>query len=69
MAKQIPLSDIILDQEMLDACVQAVDHEELVKVVQDNLTAINQRTGQDNDPAYLAYLIEFVVKQVKEDAE
>lgn len=35
-------------------------------VIEPNMAAINAKLGQENDPAYLAYAVVYVLSQVKQ---
>ncbi len=35
------------------------------QIIEPHIDEINKKLGQDNDPAYLSYLVEFVVSQME----
>lgn len=62
--KNVTLADFLTDEQIQLAIRIGPDHARLLaEVVQPNMEQINRRLGQENDPSYMAYAIEYVLRQ------
>lgn len=64
---QIQLGELFSDSE-IKRCVEIVKtftmpHNQLLKFVTPLMARIDERTAQENDPKYFAYLLEGVIRQ------
>lgn len=74
--KMVSLGDFLTDEEIAQ-CIfvwglwqkninpQAKTYAEVIEqqIIAPNLERINKALGQENDPAYLAYMVEYVMSQ------
>ena len=67
MAKTITLPDILTDQELTlawrlyhSAADESFIRTMVKRIINPNIERINKATGQENDPKFLAYMIEYV---------
>jgi hypothetical protein len=58
--------DIFTPKMVADAKLCANTDEILEKVIAPNMSLINERTGQQNDPRFWAYAMEFTLMRLKE---
>ena len=73
MTKQVVITDFLTEDEIALALQLFNDpnrtkpYSEVVceQITRPNLSRINRALGQDNDPKYLAYMVEYVMTQVK----
>jgi hypothetical protein len=69
MNKKITLADFLTDEEInravhLYTTDKANFHKNCLKeIIQPRMARINRKLGQENDPDYLAYVVEFVIGQ------
>ena len=61
MTKHIKISDFLNSRQIRLA--QKLKHADLIyeQITLPNIKSINQKLGQENDPRYLAYAIEYAV--------
>lgn len=59
--KSVTLKDFLTPDEIEEARMLKHAREIKKKIVDPNLKRINAALGQQNDPMYLAYMIEYVV--------
>lgn len=69
MDRKITLPDFLDEQQLKQAETicreeQAPNRRLVNELIAPNLETINQKLGQENDARYLAYVIEFVMRQV-----
>lgn len=74
MFKETTQKTVSLDQFLTEAQIErcitifqndhASDLAKIIceKVIRPNIEAINQKLGQENDPMYLAYMVEYVLR-------
>jgi len=63
MNKQITLGDILTDREILLAAKLLKAKEIAEQIIKPNIERINKKLGQENDPMYLGYLVEYAVSR------
>lgn len=70
---QITITDFLTDKQ-INQCVQLYKNKDkytsfaasvCAKVIRPNIESINQKLGQENDPMYLAYMIEYILMRSK----
>jgi hypothetical protein len=73
MAKRITIGDFLTDGEITRA-MQLYKSDRanfhtvvLEQIIRPNMARINQALGQENDPDYLAYMVEWVFNNVYGD--
>jgi hypothetical protein len=59
--KKVTLNEILTPKQVAAAARCRTAREICDRVVAPNLQEINERLGQENDPMYLAYVIEFAL--------
>lgn len=58
--------DHFLTRSQIAECRKLKQAKEIAeRVIKPNLEAINAKLGQENDPMYLAYAVEYVLTQIK----
>lgn len=63
--KSIFLSQILTDEE-IKKCLSLTSVQEIAReVIIPNLERINAVTGQENDPMYIAYAVDYARQQVQ----
>jgi hypothetical protein len=70
--KMITARDILLNEQMLQQAIAIWERggraAEIAKeVIEPNLEAINRHLGQENNPKYLGYAVEYVFTQLGGD--
>ena len=67
MVKKRDISPMeVFTEKMLEDARACKNTEEIrVKVIEPNMAMINEKTGQENDPRYWAYAMEFTLNQIK----
>ena len=70
--RHVTLADFLTEEEIdLAAEMYAKDSSSgyadrvLKRIIQPNMARINRALGQENDPEYLAYCVEYVVSTVR----
>lgn len=63
--KTISLGDFLTDEEIklaVEICKtkESINQTLVRRIIQPNMDRINQALGQENDPNYLAYVVEFI---------
>ena len=62
--KVVTIGDLFT-REMIEASSQCKSTDEIKqKVIIPNMSAINKKTGQMNDPSYMAYLMEYALSKL-----
>lgn len=63
--KEISIGEVF-DEKLIEEALQCKTHNELLeKIVKPNMDMINAKTGQENDPKYWAYALEYAITQYK----
>jgi len=64
MVKQVGIVDFLTEEEIARAgeLGKAVDIER--EIIRPNIDRINAALGQENDPMYLAYAVEYVLSKI-----
>lgn len=63
MSRFISISDFLTDEEIKQA-IKLGDRTKIRdEIIAPNLERINQQLGQENDPDYLSFLVEYVLTQ------
>ena len=63
--KTITIGDLFT-KEMIQAASQCKNTDEIKqKVIIPNMRTINKATGQDNDPGYMTYLMEYALSRLE----
>ena len=61
--KTVKLGDILTDEEIQQA-IDLADRQAIeAQLVRPNMERINAALGQENDPTYMAFAIEYVLRQ------
>lgn len=64
MEKKITLGDFLTDDQ-INKAIKLNDVDSICdSIVKPNMTTINSRLGQENDPKYLAYMIKYVIDRL-----
>lgn len=64
--KEIRLGDIFSEEILEEALQYRHSHKDLLeKIIKPNMEMINRKTGQENDPAYWAYALEYALVEYK----
>jgi hypothetical protein len=61
--KQVAISDFLTDAEIEKAIKLKSQKAVREQIIEPNIERINQTLGQENDPAYLAYAVEYVLRR------
>lgn len=63
--REITVNQFLTDAEIAQAIALGNAADIDAQIITPNLARINAALGQENDARYLAYLVEFVISQVK----
>ena len=67
MTKTITIGELFTEHELKRAMARKNDHKFLKEeIVEPVIARINRVTGQDNDPTYWAYALEYALNQFPE---
>lgn len=66
MSKRVSIPDFLTKDEIKLARELKVAREIYSKITKPNIKRINKAIGQENDPMYLAYMIEYVISLSKD---
>jgi hypothetical protein len=69
--RNVTISDFLTDRQIEQAVAlhreyrgTSALHDLLVqKIIRPNMAAINRKLGQENDPSFLAYAVEYVINR------
>lgn len=68
MTKMVKLCDF-LTEEQIEKATQLRTHKEIrEEIIEPNIAEINRKLGQENDPTYLAFMVEYVVSMASKFA-
>lgn len=71
MTKMMRITDFLSQRQIVEAARLLEAHktqaarEICEKIIRPNLKSINKKLGQENDPMYLAYAVEYVLTESK----
>lgn len=63
--KQVSIGEFLTDAQIKRASELKVAKEICEEIIRPNLACINAKLGQENDPMYLSYMVEYVLSLVK----
>lgn len=64
--KQVKITDFLSDSQIVQ-CVKLKGAKEITEqVIRPNIKHINRVLGQENDPKYLGYMVEFVISKSRQ---
>lgn len=59
--KQVQIKDFLTEEQLLKAAHLGKAKQICEQIIKPNIEAINKKLGQENDPMYLAYAVEYIV--------
>lgn len=63
-SRTITINDFLTEKEIKQAIKLAEAEEIAEQIIKPNMDRINAALGQENDPLYLGYMVEYVVGQI-----
>lgn len=63
--KKVTIGQFLTNEQIIEAFKLKKASPICEQVIKPNLKEINEKLGQDNDPMYLAYMIEYLINKDK----
>ena len=64
--KTVALTDFLTKYQIQDCLKAGEDIQQILAVIEPHMDEINQKLGQENDPKYLAYAIQYALSHRKQ---
>lgn len=64
MIQQLPIDQVFPEKTLKEAFDIGQDHEKLKALCERDIEQINANVGHENDPDYLAYILEYAMNQL-----
>ena len=65
MPKQVTIQDFLTDREIRRALELRDARRICEEIIKPSIARINRALGQENDPMYLAYVVEYAISLIK----